>query len=245
MVDSGPTRRKPAPKPKPKADQAAADLQRFFTSGEFQPGALLPSEAELMQRFGLTRWTVREALEELRRRGAIVTDKGKGSTLREARAGHTLTRDADDPTRHLRPIKPAQPSRDRASAVTAELFDIRDRAPLYITEQLTEHRTTGARVFTIRTIPVEVLFPFEPEPDAFGDRTELIKALSEQYGPLAFYERTRFLLKPPPEVRTDLDLDPTTPVAEIRRLTRAATGRLLIVETEYAEATSAEWQYKL
>jgi hypothetical protein len=144
-------------------------------------------------------------------RGTIVTDKGKGSTLREARASHTLPRDAEDPARHLRPIRPAQPSRDRASAVTAELFDIRDRAPLYITEQLTEHHITGVRVVTLRTIPAEVLFPFDPEPDAFGDRSDLIKALAAHYGPLATYERTRFLLKPPPEVRTDLELEPTTP----------------------------------
>lgn len=247
MVNTGPntTRRKTGPADAGRGiEQAAADISRYFTGGEFNPGATLPSRADLMQRFGLTEYTVRGALKLLQERGVIVTVRRGHSTLTDAKPAHTLSRDGDDPTRHLRPVGPARHTRLRATSVMAELFDIRDRAQLYVHTQPTEHRTNGARVLYVRTIPAEVLF-IDPEPDAFGDRAAIVKALTEHYGPLATVERVRFISNPTGDVRRDLEVEPETPVVQFRRLTRAATGRLLMIETEATDATSAEWEFRL
>ena len=236
---------KRGPAPGPGIPQATADLARYFTGGDFNPGDVVPSVAELREKFSLSQWAVRGALKELSERGVIVTAKGRRSTLAQAETRHTLVRDADDPTRHLRPIGEPHNIRQYANLVTAELFDVRDDSRLNIHEQTYEHRTTGTRVHTARTIPADVTFVIEPEPDPFGDRTELKTALAAHYGPLETRERYRFILKPTAEIRTDLELEPGTPVVEQRRFTRAATGRLLMVESEVTDATSAEWEHRL
>jgi GntR family transcriptional regulator len=56
-----------------------ADLTHLLADGEFPPGVRLPSEAELAARFGVHRLTVRQALGELARAGAIRTVHGRGS----------------------------------------------------------------------------------------------------------------------------------------------------------------------
>lgn len=252
MADTGPNsatqaerQRKRGPADPGRAiERASAILARHFTAGHYNPGDTLPTRTELMERFGLTEYTVRGALKALNERGVIVTVRGGRSTLNEAKAAHILTRDADDPTRHLTPSAPPRNTRSEASTVTAELFDIRDREPLYISAQPSEYRTTGAPVLFTRAIPVEVLF-IDPTPDPYGNRVELIKALTGHYGTLEVTERHRVILKPTAEIRTDLDLKPGAPVIEHLRLTRATTGRLLMAETEIIDATSATWEYKL
>ncbi|HZU74845.1 MAG TPA: GntR family transcriptional regulator [Acidimicrobiales bacterium] len=54
----------------------AADLRRDL--GAATPGSLLPSEAELSQRYGVSRVTVRKALEVLREEGLIDSRQGFG-----------------------------------------------------------------------------------------------------------------------------------------------------------------------
>ncbi|NJP41854.1 GntR family transcriptional regulator [Actinacidiphila epipremni] len=46
--------------------------------GELCKGAALPSEATLTARFGVSRWTVRQALTELETAGLIETRQGRG-----------------------------------------------------------------------------------------------------------------------------------------------------------------------
>lgn len=228
-----------------RTEQAAADLTRYFTSGEFAPGATLPGVAQLRERFGLPFHVVNSALAELRERGLITTINGKGSVLIEAPPPVVLARDVDDPTRHLTPIGPAHPSKTRATAVQAQLFDVRDRAPLFLTERTYQHRTTGTRVYTVRTIPGETLFPFDPEPDPCGEREPLITALAGYYGPLQIFERHRVILRPHAEYRTELEIPADRPVIEHQRLTRAANGKLLMTETETTDATDAAWETRL
>jgi GntR family transcriptional regulator len=229
----------------PRTEQAVADLTRYFTSGEFPPGATLPSVAQLHERFDLPYNVVNSALAELRARGLITTINGKGSVLIEAPPPVVVTRDANDPTRHLTPIGPVHPSKSRATAVQAQLFDVRDRAPLFLTERTYQHRTTGARVYTVRVLPGEVLFPFDPEPDPHGEREPIMAALGGFYGPLQFFERYRVIARPSADSRPELDISADRPVIEQQRLTRASSGKLLMTETEITEASAAAWEYRL
>jgi GntR family transcriptional regulator len=63
------------------------DLRRRIEAGEFGPGRLLPSEAELSAAYGVSRVTVRKALESLRADGGLVDSRqGYGWYV----AGHPL-----------------------------------------------------------------------------------------------------------------------------------------------------------
>ncbi|GAA2227971.1 GntR family transcriptional regulator [Herbiconiux moechotypicola] len=59
--------------------QLAGLLRTAITAGELRPDQALPSEAELMGRFGISRTVVREALAELVRTGMIYKVRAKGS----------------------------------------------------------------------------------------------------------------------------------------------------------------------
>jgi DNA-binding GntR family transcriptional regulator len=69
----------------PKHQRIADALRSEITSGELAPGAQLPSEAELGQRFGVSRTTVRAALAALSNEGLIASETGRGSFVRQRR----------------------------------------------------------------------------------------------------------------------------------------------------------------
>ncbi len=62
--------------------QIADDLAAQIASGVLAPGATVPSEAELMQRYGVASGTVRKAIAELRTAQLIETHHGRGSFVR-------------------------------------------------------------------------------------------------------------------------------------------------------------------
>ncbi|MEV4433321.1 GntR family transcriptional regulator [Streptomyces sp. NPDC049585] len=65
-------------------DALTADIE----AGKYAPGDLIPSEAELRERFGVARETARRAVRILRERGLIETEWGKGSYVTPARGDH-------------------------------------------------------------------------------------------------------------------------------------------------------------
>jgi GntR family transcriptional regulator len=62
--------------------QLAERLRRLIISGEYQPGDRLSPEKELVDRFGLSRVTVRSGLALLEREGWILKRQGKGTFVR-------------------------------------------------------------------------------------------------------------------------------------------------------------------
>jgi DNA-binding GntR family transcriptional regulator len=66
----------------PKYAQVIEELRRRIESGEYPPGALLPSEHQLSNEFQIARPTVVRALRVLRQDGWIETQQGKGSFVR-------------------------------------------------------------------------------------------------------------------------------------------------------------------
>ncbi|MBV9537699.1 MAG: phosphonate metabolism transcriptional regulator PhnF [Acidisphaera sp.] len=63
--------------------QIARTVEAEIASGSHLPGGRLPTEAQLSQRFGVNRHTVRRALEELSRSGLVVVEQGRGSFVAE------------------------------------------------------------------------------------------------------------------------------------------------------------------
>ena len=69
-------------------------LERRILTGELAPGDQLPTEAELAVQFGVNRHTVRRAIDQLRERGLLRVEQGRGTFVRERTLGHKLTRRA-------------------------------------------------------------------------------------------------------------------------------------------------------
>ncbi|MFT3736328.1 MAG: FadR/GntR family transcriptional regulator [Rhodocyclaceae bacterium] len=61
------------------ATLVSTDLLRRIESNELTPGSRLPSERELMARYGVSRTVVREAISSLRSSGRVATQQGRGA----------------------------------------------------------------------------------------------------------------------------------------------------------------------
>jgi GntR family transcriptional regulator len=76
--------------PLPLYFQVQEDMQARIEAGEYSPGALLPTEAELRAIYGVSRATVREALRGLAQRGIVEKRQGVGTFVRSARISEKL-----------------------------------------------------------------------------------------------------------------------------------------------------------
>src|SRR5271156_712753 len=63
-------------RPRLRYEEIAEHIELMVLSGETPAGTRLPSERDLMERFGVGRSTVREALFALKKRGLVVVDGG-------------------------------------------------------------------------------------------------------------------------------------------------------------------------
>lgn len=68
--------------PVPLYYQVQQDLASSIASGALPPGAQLPTEDELIRRYGMSRTTVRKAIQELERLGLIEIRRGRGTFVR-------------------------------------------------------------------------------------------------------------------------------------------------------------------
>jgi len=66
----------------PRYRLVAEELRRRIEAGAIPAGALLPPESALVQEFGISRGTAREAIAALRAEGLVVTEHGRGTYVR-------------------------------------------------------------------------------------------------------------------------------------------------------------------
>lgn len=74
----------------PKYELVAETLQQEIQDGVFAEGTLLPTEAQLAARFGVSRHTVRHSLRALRELGLVDSRQGRGTEVVSARAPISL-----------------------------------------------------------------------------------------------------------------------------------------------------------
>jgi len=72
--------------------QVAADLREKISAGEYAPGAQLPSERELVEAYGVSRPTIRDAVNMLRTEGIVTAEHGRGVFVRPPTTIHRLSR---------------------------------------------------------------------------------------------------------------------------------------------------------
>jgi len=78
--------------PDPLYQQIKERLILAIRSGEFEPHQRLPSERELSEQYGVSRMTVRQALQALVRDGLLYTRVGKGTFVAEPKIDQQLRR---------------------------------------------------------------------------------------------------------------------------------------------------------
>jgi GntR family transcriptional regulator len=83
------------PGPTPLYHQLKQIVRAEIERGVYHPGDRLPTEVELMQRYGVSRITVRQALDELDAEGVIVRRHGKGTYVAEKCIEQDLVRLTD------------------------------------------------------------------------------------------------------------------------------------------------------
>lgn len=71
--------------PRGPAEQIAADLRAEIVGGALVPGARLPSERQLVERYGVSSTTAARAIERLRDEGLVESRAGAGRFVRKTR----------------------------------------------------------------------------------------------------------------------------------------------------------------
>ena len=123
---------------RPVYKQIADLLRSSIERGELRPGDRLPSESELIKRFGVAQGTVRQAVGLLRSEGIVIAEHGRGVFVRSR---PRLLRLAHDrfARRHRQAGKAAYIAESEAQNVTYEVDNIRvftDKAPAEIARRL-------------------------------------------------------------------------------------------------------------
>lgn len=81
-----------APSLKPLYVQLRDELRAQILEGHLKPLERIPSEAELTERYAMSRITVRQALNDLHKEGLIVKVHGKGTFVSQPRLAQDVTR---------------------------------------------------------------------------------------------------------------------------------------------------------
>lgn len=111
-------------------------LKRELASGRWTPGALMPSEAELVAKFGVSRMTVNRALRELQTEGLVDRVQGAGTYAAQLhKVASTLT---------IRDLHDEIEARGHVHRAVVHLAR-EERAPAELAQRLA--LPTGARVF--------------------------------------------------------------------------------------------------
>ncbi len=88
------------------SDQVLERLRELIRSGELKPGDALPSERALMERFGVGRPAIREALQSLHQTGLVSITQGERTRVNAIDAG-TFFEQSNDIARLLLNVAPS------------------------------------------------------------------------------------------------------------------------------------------
>lgn len=75
---------------KPLFAQVEQSLNAAVTSGQFKSGERIPTEPELAEAFGVSRITIRRAIDELSNHGVLIKRQGKGTFVREQKVARKI-----------------------------------------------------------------------------------------------------------------------------------------------------------
>jgi len=126
------------PQAVPAYEQVKAFIRQHIASGNWRPGDPVPSEAALMQQFGVARMTVNRALRELAGEGMVTRIQGSGTRVAQLhRISSRLTiRDIREEVverGHVHSTKVLKVEQVRATAAVAQSLSLRTGAKVFHT----------------------------------------------------------------------------------------------------------------
>ena len=131
-----------APTFSPLYRQIKALILQGLQAGEWMPGAMIPGEAALAERFGVSQGTVRKAIDELASERMLVRRQGKGTFVASHRqdggleAYRFLRLMADDGQPVEPQVVPLECWRAKAGHEAARMLAIRFGAPIVIVRRV-------------------------------------------------------------------------------------------------------------
>ena len=122
----------------PAYEQVKAWIKQHIGSGQWKPGDGVPSEAALMQQFGISRMTVNRALRELAAEGLVTRIQGSGTRVAQLhRISSRLTiRDIREEVMergHVHTTRVIHAEREKAGAEVAQSLGLRAGAAVFHT----------------------------------------------------------------------------------------------------------------
>ncbi|GAA2085077.1 GntR family transcriptional regulator [Streptomyces albiaxialis] len=242
MPDTATEPFEPLEAPTPRYMQVARRVADEIKAGKYVPGDLLPSEAEMVRRYGVGKHTVRSAIGELRSMGLIDVRQGKGSIVR-GRPGPTheisraISRSGKKWKVHGDLGEAGDPavSRTTFDGLPGELMDRQDQDAFSV-DRLLYDPDTGARVAHRMLIPLATaaLAPaLGKEPAA---PVEEIYGQLSAAGELLSWTEHVTARTPYPDERTALALADASPLLITYRITHGTDERPLLCEELRAPA---------
>jgi GntR family transcriptional regulator len=238
--------------------QIASDLRAQIEDGTYGPGALLPSEPELAQKYGVSRQTARSALRALEQEGLVDVHSTRGRTVRRkpplrrvsSTRRHDTHRDSGKPEFDTEAVAQGQvPS--RRMLMTGRGPVPQDIAPWLHTEPGTE-AVIRKRLQLLDGVPAVISTSYYPLWVADGTSLESADALPE--GPDNLIEQLghrfargaellRARMPTPDEVRM-LNLSPGVPIVQMLHIDYDADGRALQVADDLYAADRHEFAFE-
>ncbi|MGW0763689.1 GntR family transcriptional regulator [Streptomyces sp. NPDC002814] len=235
--------------------QVAAAIREAILSGEFAPDSLLPSEAQLMARYGVSRPTVRNAVAALRAEGLIDVRHGKGSFVRsDGQPSLTLDRrisrtsdgqftmpngdvwdEAEEPSTY----------RTHTTKATGRPLQLGEEEALFGCDRLLVDAATGTRAMHRTLIPFGVAEAVPLLAEEPCKRPAAIYRLLTQAGHKLWWSETVRARMPLPDERTTLRLPDATPILHLARTAHGTDDRPLILEELRVGADRAEVAYRI
>ncbi|MFD9904830.1 GntR family transcriptional regulator [Streptomyces sp. NPDC059063] len=242
-----PVERQHIERPRPMYMQVANRLAEGITSGEYPPGEPLPSEAELVEMFGVSKHTARSAIAELRGMGLVHVQQGKKPVVRDQSSG-TATMHVDRSvyrtgktwsTPDLAEAEKPAVSRITVNGTPAELLQQQDHDAISVDRTLHDP-ATGVR------IAHRVIIPLATAADVPALAKTPDAPLADLYGQLAdgrtLTIREHVTARTPyPDERTALGLTEAAPLLiTYRVISDADDGRPLLCEELRAPSGTVE-----
>ncbi|MGH3924093.1 MAG: GntR family transcriptional regulator [Pseudonocardiaceae bacterium] len=240
---------------RPPYRQIAAALREAITSGRLAPGDRLPSESELVERYDVARMTARQAIQELRTEGLVISEHGRGVFVRAAPVVRRLASERFA-RRHREQGKAAFSVEAETTGYTASVDRIKvyeGPAPAEIAERLGlaagDTVVIRDRRYLANNEPIEAAVSYVPvdlargtaiaQPDAGPGG---IYARLEENGHILHHFREEVGARmPTPHERRALQLSPGVPVLTLVRTAYDTEGHAV----EVCDTVKAAYAYVL
>lgn len=209
-------------------EQVQASIADMIKSHRLSPGQALPSEKELEEQYGVSRITVRRALEELERDGKVVRSKGRAARVAETIQAHAQTRLADDMMAMLDLVRDTVPEIIRFEWILPDdeicaKMEQETREPVLCVERVRKSHGRPT-LFTSAIVPAEVGLSLDRDRLARGTMLEQISQLG-----LIPVQVDQFMaaIACTGDIANHLQAQEGDPMFQIHRIVRDDSGRVI------------------